>query len=729
MHIPLAGIKQSLITIATRTNETDDVMSGEQDRLDAAVRQEIAAGRDGYTAGRDMTVIYQHRDNRASALHEKRRGRDRAIIGQLITEITDPHDLEIHPSIDVPDSSAPGSVLPPYIPRTHDRVLRKLVKMAHKRSVMAVLVGGSSTGKTRACWEAICTLPRGWRIWHPVSPTRPEALWTALQDELIGPRTVIWLNETQFYLDIKSGGLGELIAASLRDLIRTPERGPVLILGTLWPEYWELLTRRPSPVAADPHSQARALLETRSIIVPERFERQDLTDLPTEFASDPRIVEATKQTDGRVTQFLAGGFELVNRYQLATPEARALITAAMDARRFTQEVSSEFLRSAAPGYLDNDTWNILGDNWFEEGLEYATKRCLGVPGPLTKVKLRPGQPNSTRITYQLSDYLEEVARAQRKHAIPPQTFWDAAAKFAQTIDDVLELAYSAYSRGRFRCAAELYIHAAKAGHLEALAYLSDHRKRANDFIAAEQLLREAAERGLDEAWISLAEIREETGDTVIAEQLLENAGPNSRALEMRAHLRARAGDIDGYRALLEQAADLGSTDAMKEFAQLLEDSSGDEHRIMELRKKAAKSEKTFKRLRRAVRSLERGELKSAKATEKFVRIASADDATIEEIRGLLLKPKLGEESVSDIVVLGRIEMNRGLVDQAMVRFSKALDAGSMNERGQNFPLEMLAKIMHEAGNKKAARRLLKYGVELDGTVSQSWKLSINTQEP
>ena len=110
-------------------------MSGEQDRLDAAVRQEIAAGRDGYTAGRDMTVIYQHRDNRASALHEKRRGRDRAIIGQLITEITDPHDLEIHPSIDVPDSSAPGSVLLPYIPRTHDRVLRKLVKMAIKEAL------------------------------------------------------------------------------------------------------------------------------------------------------------------------------------------------------------------------------------------------------------------------------------------------------------------------------------------------------------------------------------------------------------------------------------------------------------------------------------------------------------------------------------------------------------------------------------------------------------------
>ena len=59
-----------------------------------------------------------------------------------------------------------------------------------------------------------------------------------------------------------------------------------------------------------------------------------------------------------------------------------------------------------------------------------------------------------------------------------------------------------------------------------------------------------------------------------------------------------------------------------------------------------------------------------------MRIASADDATIEEIRKIILKPKQ-EESVSDIVVLGRIEMNRGLIDQAKIRFTKALDPGSM----------------------------------------------------
>ena len=46
------------------------------------------------------------------------------------------------------------------------------------RSGVAVLVGGSSTGKTRACWEALGLLrdqDPPWRLWHPIDPSRPDA--------------------------------------------------------------------------------------------------------------------------------------------------------------------------------------------------------------------------------------------------------------------------------------------------------------------------------------------------------------------------------------------------------------------------------------------------------------------------------------------------------------------------------------------------------------------------
>lgn len=64
---------------------------------------------------------------------------------------------------------------------------------------MVVLVGTSSTGKTRACWEAVQPLAdKGWRLWHPFDLTRADA---ALEDlkKRVQPRTVVWLNEAQHY--------------------------------------------------------------------------------------------------------------------------------------------------------------------------------------------------------------------------------------------------------------------------------------------------------------------------------------------------------------------------------------------------------------------------------------------------------------------------------------------------------------------------------------------------
>ena len=79
-----------------------------------------------------------------------------------------------------------------------------------------------------------------WRLWHPIDPSRPEAAAEALP--AVGPRTVIWLNEAQHYLLTPTNELGERVAAGLRELLRDPGRGPVLLLGTIWPEYWAIVT-------------------------------------------------------------------------------------------------------------------------------------------------------------------------------------------------------------------------------------------------------------------------------------------------------------------------------------------------------------------------------------------------------------------------------------------------------------------------------------------------------
>lgn len=131
--------------------------------------------------------------------------------------LREPHELEVHPA--GPGESALGPdtpgvrALPGYVPRKHDRVLADAVRdAAAGRSRMVMLVGTSSTGKTRACWEAIQPLAqKNWRLWHRFDPTRTEAALAELGR--VGPRTVVWMNEAQHCL-----GRADLAGA-------TPRRG------------------------------------------------------------------------------------------------------------------------------------------------------------------------------------------------------------------------------------------------------------------------------------------------------------------------------------------------------------------------------------------------------------------------------------------------------------------------------------------------------------------------
>ncbi|MFF4828079.1 hypothetical protein ACFY20_34865 [Streptomyces sp. NPDC001312] len=122
------------------------------------------------------------------------------------------------------------------MPREHDTHLQHIVRAAQGgKSQLCVLVGESSTGKTRAAWEAVQILAADeWRLWHPFDPTRAEAALAGLA--AVGPKTVVWLNEAQHYLAHPE--VGEKIAAALRTLLAATHRAPILVLGTLWPVHW-----------------------------------------------------------------------------------------------------------------------------------------------------------------------------------------------------------------------------------------------------------------------------------------------------------------------------------------------------------------------------------------------------------------------------------------------------------------------------------------------------------
>jgi hypothetical protein len=407
------------------------------------------------------------------------------VAGRSLEEVTDPFALEVHRPVQPEEAPAELPVLPPYVPREHDQVLGHVVRAAAAgRSGIAVLVGGSSTGKTRACWEALALLrdqDPPWRLWHPIDPSRPDAALREVPG--IGPRTVVWLNEAQFYLDVGEAGLGERVAAGLRELLRDPGRSPVLVLATVWPQFWAALTARPDR-GADPHAQARELLAGHDITVPAAFTPAQVGQLTR--AEDVRIVLAARSAlDGEVIQFLAGAPELLARYRNAPPAARALIHAAMDARRLGIGIGlpQALLEAAAPGYLTDTEWDLLAEDWLEQALAYAAVSCKGARGPLTRIRPRPArsatrssgdQADSMAVAagppYRLADYLDQHGRAQRASQTPPAEFWSAAVHAAPA--DQAALGAAADARGLYRDAAQLCKNAAASGNARAVLYLS-----------------------------------------------------------------------------------------------------------------------------------------------------------------------------------------------------------------------------------------------------------------
>lgn len=637
----------------------------------------------------------------------------------------DPHDLEVHPAADVPTGygygSEPGgaigrgrqSPLPSYVGRRHDEELSALVDAtAQGRTQMVVLVGSSSTGKTRACWEAVQPLVKyGWRLWHPFDPTRAEA---ALADiERVGPRTVVWLNEAQHYLGA-GGGLGERIAASLHALLTDPERGPVLVLGTLWPEYATTYTALPRPDVEDRYPRVRELLAGRQIALPDSFDTAAIAEaraLAT--AGDRQLAHALEHIgEGRLAQFLAGAPELVRRYETASAPTRAFLRAAMDARRLDVglHLPLTFLEHAATDYLTSNEYDTLDNNWLEHALAEVTQAVHGNLAPLRRIRPRPTQPlthqGNTALgpAYRLADYLEQHGRDIAKRTCPPASFWEAAHAHL-TQPDISRLADAALARHRTYWSYQLRQKAADAGSTAALAQLAVLREGVGDREGAERLARQAADAGNTAALAQLAEMRELAGDREGADRFARQAADagNIEALESIVGLRSieEVRDIEGEREgaernlregveHLRRVADAGNTFALVLVAELLY-LAGNRIGAEQVAQQAAQTGNPD-----ALPSLARmrEEVGDSEGAEQLLRQAA--DAGNEDAPGLLCS----------------------LLEKAGYREEAELIAREAADAGNSDAVDRLARMRKKGGTDGDG--LWTYGLDPDGTPSAPW---------
>ncbi|MFI6588166.1 hypothetical protein [Embleya sp. NPDC050493] len=489
------------------------------------------------SSGEERVASGGGREHTGGAPPTSTRPRRPAPPGRPIADLVDEDALVfgVHPAIEEPEHVRGAlSVLPAYVTRALDGALHeRALEAVEGRSVLVTLVGESSTGKTRACWEAVRSLPRDWRLWHPLDrETTAESL------DRVGPGTVVWLDEAQNYLR------SERIALLLRDLIREPGRHPVLLLATMWPDHWARLTVPPPGSREghdDRHLHARKLLSGTALRVDSRFTGAEVEGAWAKAADDPRLVAALNREDPtRIAQYLAGAPDLLARHRNAPVATRAVLDAAVDARRLGHgtALAHDFLARAATDYIDDDEWDALPEDWYERALEECALSCHGATAPLARIRPRGPGNETGRGVYRLADVLHEHGMVARRGVCPPTSFWDSAVEHTRG-GDRSALAAAARERCRLRHAALLYRPAADAGDTEALAALSRIHADIGDAEQAESFAFAAATRGNPTALWCLAPRGRRGGRLRAA--AAEFGHP--QALEEQVRIRIEAGEV------------------------------------------------------------------------------------------------------------------------------------------------------------------------------------------
>ncbi|NRQ36536.1 hypothetical protein HII36_32590 [Nonomuraea sp. NN258] len=459
-----------------------------------------------------------------------------------------PRELGIHSAITAPDST---DELPMYVQRDFDFDLRTVLSAnGPDRGAFVVMVGASSTGKTRSLYEAVYALFPDWSLVQPLEAA------DLLELKSFPPRkTVFWLDELQQYL----GGHPPLTSECVRTLLR---HGNVVV-GTLWPDQYAAWTSASEDL--------RRLAKGACLIsVPDALSTDELNEAGEIAERDSRIRIALHTRDTGLTQALAGGPALVMRWeQPATPYAKAVIAAAADGHRLGVHapLSPELLAEAMFGYLKPAQRVKPAEVWLTEALPHATKPLHGDVSALSPVD---DGVAGTLAGYTIADYLAQHLRRVRRTACVPHEAWHAFITHLRRPSDLRRLADAATARLRYRYAeptlerlADEFNDGRAAMELADLLVRQDRFERAVD-VLRRRLAADARDwevgRHLSrtqELWQRVEEIRPaaDAGDPAARQRLAEILVDCGISDDLR--VRERNGDLTAGERLVERLTDRG----------------------------------------------------------------------------------------------------------------------------------------------------------------------------
>jgi thioredoxin-like negative regulator of GroEL len=434
------------------------------------------------------------------------------------------------------------------------------MRNAAKSGGFLLLVGDSSVGKSRLLYETALHCLPGFSVLAP--DLGDGALVNTVADARFPlPRLLVWLDEFQRFLDgpYLSPGSTSITVAAVRRLLEAPT--PVVIVGTLWPEYAAML--RSTQLDPNTNRQAPLFPAAVDILDPRRLHEiglQTFSDRERRAAAvlqdvDPRLGPALAARDREghynVTEFLAGAPELIRRYERATEEQLAVLHSAVDTRRLGIQapLTEPLLTAAARGYL---LTVHRDDSWFPPTLDELTSDQRSIDRATAPLIPVPNPDRTAVIGYTVADYLlQRITRQRRSERLPAAT-WQALIDHPQRPDDMFRLADNAARRLQYRQAEHLY-----------------RRIDTGDGIAAHRLADLLARQGrIDEA-IEVLRALVDTGDVAAA-----------RKIQRLAEQRPVEGQIEVLQALADARALATAGD---EFARRLADLLAEQGRVEELR--------------------------------------------------------------------------------------------------------------------------------------------------
>ncbi|MEU0555430.1 hypothetical protein [Dactylosporangium sp. NPDC006015] len=439
-----------------------------------------------------------------------------------------PRQLGVHAAIAAGDSSGE---LPVYVQRDFDDHLRSHLSEQIDQGRFVLLVGRSSSGKTRSLYEAVRVVAPNWPIVQPSGTAE-------IIDLLHGTRQriIVWLDEMQRFL----GADPRLTKEHVIRLLQFP----ALVVATLWSDDY-LMRRSPggSGVPADLQNDRRLLDLAEVVSVSAELSSEERAAAVQAARTDPRIRLALAVQDAGLTQVLAAGPDLLRRWEHAPdPYAKAVISFAADARRLgvLSPITEATFESAIGGYLTSSQRVNRPPRWLTDALAFSQQEVHGAVAALaTRDDGRTG-----RLTgYVVADY---VAQHIRRAQCPPAGAWEALVTGVEDAEDLRRLAFAATARMRYRHE-EQALRRLLELHGEGVVELAGVLLRSGRVQEALDLLRQHLDATPD--------------DRVAAARHAHIATLARRVGELRT--AAEAGDAEAGRRLAELCADGGVADALR----------------------------------------------------------------------------------------------------------------------------------------------------------------------